>query len=470
MLGTIIRKEIVESISSMKFLVTFVVVTMLVMTGLIIGAKDYLEKKADADSQPLRNQEMLSAQDSWLTAGYIGMFESKRPYVLSIIDHGIDNSLGRSAAISMGLDARLDESRNLVSPILAVFGEVDLTFVVKIILSLFVILLTYDAISGEKERGTLKLTLSNEVSRNTFILGKIIGGYVVILISYVVPMLLGLVMMLGFYNDVMVDFDGNAWIRFGLINAFYFLYLALFFAVGLFVSSMTKKSSTSFIFLLMVWVLFVTIIPRVSLTVAERSLPYDSYATLQTKANREVAENRNTTLEKYQDQQVWMKAYQEDRLAMVFAEMFEKQTEMQQEITEKYNEQHRRQQIAQMNMAESLSRLLSPTSALTFAVQNLSGTGYERQQDYIDQLRKYQDGWRKFIINQYNKKMSAEEFQQMFSNETLDVKLSDVNFQYTEESLSTVVSRIMSDMLVLALMTLLFFVLAYVMFIRYDVR
>ena len=34
----------------------------------------------------------------------------------------------------------------------------DLGFIIKIILSLFAILFTYDAVCGEKELGTLKLT------------------------------------------------------------------------------------------------------------------------------------------------------------------------------------------------------------------------------------------------------------------------------------------------------------------------
>jgi hypothetical protein len=52
----------------------------------------------------------------------------------------------------------------------------DLMFIVKIVLSLFAILFTYDTIVGEKEKGTLKLALSNDVPRDRLILGKAIGG------------------------------------------------------------------------------------------------------------------------------------------------------------------------------------------------------------------------------------------------------------------------------------------------------
>ena len=43
--------------------------------------------------------------------------------------------------------------------------ELDRTFIISIIFSLYVILLGYDAISGEREQGTLRLILSNPIGR-----------------------------------------------------------------------------------------------------------------------------------------------------------------------------------------------------------------------------------------------------------------------------------------------------------------
>lgn len=467
MLRDIIRKEIMDNISTMKFVVTFAVVVVLVISGIAIGARDYLEKKADSLSQPQRNEKTLEGQTNWFSAGYVGIFDSKTPYVLSIFDHGIDNSLGRTSQISLALDANPDESRNLLSPILAVFGEVDLTFVVKIILSLFVILLTYDAISGEKERGTLKLTLSNEVSRSTYIIGKITGGFSVIAISFLLPLLLGLAFMMGFYPEVISDFNADAWIRLSVIILVYLLYLGLFFAVGLFVSSMCQKSSTSFIILLMIWVLFVTIIPRVSLTVAEKMKPYTSYATMQTMAGKEISADRREAMAAFQDRQKMMDAFQKKELGKYFSSIFEDITQRQQTIMKKYDDQYKRQQDSQISLAENLSRSISPTSALTFAVQNLSGTGYGRQKDYIKQLKEFQAGYRKMVLGRI---AAITEPQELGMTTTIDIKPQEVTFNYTEETATTVINRTLWDLGVLVIMTLMFFVASYVLFMRYDVR
>ncbi len=473
MLRDIVRKEIMDNISTLKFVVTFVVVIVLVFSGLTLGSKNYLEQRGDLVRQLQLNQRMMASQSNWLSAGYIGIFESKRPYVLSAIDNGIDNSLGRQAQVNIDMETRLDESRNLVSPILAVFGDVDLTFVVKIILSLFVILLTYDAISGEKERGTLKLNMANDVPRHRILIGKILGGFISIIIPFLLPLLIGLAFMMTFFPDVLADFNTETWYRLLIIVGVYLLYLAVFFALGLLVSSLCHRSATSFIVLLMIWVLVVTIIPRLSVTAAERLRPYVSYTTLQTQAFREISAQRRELMERFQDPQEWVRAMNEGRLAAYFAEIFSDQASLQQEIMDRYNRQYERQQSAQITLAETLSRSLSPTSAMSFAVQNLAGTGWARQEEYVRQLREFQDEFRDYVLGQVaqTEVRDFSTFQEdMFLNESLDVSMESINFEFREESLATVLDRSLWDIAVLVLLTIVFFTAAFVAFLRYDVR
>ena len=58
------------------------------------------------------------------------------------------------------------------------FGVLDLAFIVKVVLSLCVLLFTYDAICGEKEQGTLRLYASYPVSRSAQALAKLAGSTV----------------------------------------------------------------------------------------------------------------------------------------------------------------------------------------------------------------------------------------------------------------------------------------------------
>lgn len=134
-----------------------------------------------------------------------------------------------------------------------------------IVLSLLAILFTYDAIVGERERGTLKLSLSNRVPRDRLILGKTIGGFISLMVPLVIPFVIGLVMLLV-YPDL--SFTAGDWIRMGLIFLLFILYLSVFFTLGLLVSTLTGRSSSSLFILLFAWVTFIFVIPKVAVIVA----------------------------------------------------------------------------------------------------------------------------------------------------------------------------------------------------------
>ena len=146
-------------------------------------------------------------------------------------------------------------------------------FIVKIVLSLFAILFTYDAIVGEKEKGTLKLALSNDVPRDRLILGKAIGGYISLLLPLLIPLLLSLLVLLIMPD---ISLGGQDWARLLLIFLMFFLYLSVFFSLGLFVSARTSRSSTSFLVLLFVWVIIVMVIPKAAVITAAQVKPIPS--------------------------------------------------------------------------------------------------------------------------------------------------------------------------------------------------
>ena len=66
-------------------------------------------------------------------------------------------------------------SRYGEEPLLAIFRFLDLEFLFQVVLTLFVVVFAFDAVSGEKERGTLRLALAGAVPRLTLVLGKL-GG------------------------------------------------------------------------------------------------------------------------------------------------------------------------------------------------------------------------------------------------------------------------------------------------------
>ena len=118
--------------------------------------------------------------------------------------------------------------------------KVDWGFVIGYVLSLIAILFTFDSISGEREHGTLRLMLANSIPRHTVLMGKFLGALVSISVPFTLAVLMNL-LVISTSNDVQLGTD--AWSRLGIIFFIAMLYLCLFLALGLLVSSRVQRSA-----------------------------------------------------------------------------------------------------------------------------------------------------------------------------------------------------------------------------------
>ena len=71
--------------------------------------------------------------------------------------------------------ARLKWSPNETVVHRGAFAVLDLGLVARVVLSLFVVLLIYDTVCGEKEAGTLRLVSSFAVSRSEFLVSSAVA-------------------------------------------------------------------------------------------------------------------------------------------------------------------------------------------------------------------------------------------------------------------------------------------------------
>ena len=61
---------------------------------------------------------------------------------------------------------------------------IDWVFIITYLLSFIPLLFTFDALSGERERGTLRLCLANSISRPALLVGKFLGSFITVLIVF----------------------------------------------------------------------------------------------------------------------------------------------------------------------------------------------------------------------------------------------------------------------------------------------
>lgn len=468
MLKDIIRKEILETITSAKFVFTFLLCAILILLSVFTGVSTYRADQREYSAAVALNKKNLESQPSYQALAGLGTKINKPPRALGAIASGVDEAVGRVASVNIAYDPNLVDSKYESNPVFSVFGALDLTFIVKIVLSLFAILFTYDAIVGEKERGTLKLTLSNRVPRDRLILGKVIGGFISLLIPLIIPLVLSLLLLLVFPD---VSLSGDDWLRLLLMFIMFLLYLSVFFTLGLLVSARTNKSSTSFLVLLFIWVTFVTVIPKLAVMTAAQLNPIPSVHEITAKKDAFLQQIQGGAQKRVLD---WMKENQpkegEDQKA--FQDKFKKfLEEFQQESTAKIDENnaalerdYQAKKRSQQGLAINLSRV-SPASALTFSTMSLARTGIDEHERFLASVRTYKPIFTKWANSRMMQNINFQ------TGEQAKVVLDDMpQHQFTAEGLGQSLARTLPDFGLMIFLIIVFFAGAYVSFLKYDVR
>lgn len=400
----------------------------------------------------------------------LGIKVNRPPQVLSTIASGVSEAVGRVATVNYSYDPSLVDSKYGSSPVFSVFGALDLTFIIKIVLSLFAILFTYDAIVGEKERGTLGLILSNRVPRDRLIMGKVIGGYISLLIPLIIPLILSMLILLFYPN---ISMSGEDWIRVLIIFLIFFLYLSVFFTLGLFVSARTKKGSTSLLILLFIWVIFVAIIPKVAVISAAQLNPIPSVheitamkeALLQQAQEESLKRNRDWSREHNPRTDQDQKKYQED-FKKSLEENQQKTISQIDENNAALERDYQTRKRSQERLAINLSRI-SPASALMFSTMSLAWTGLDEHDRFLASIRAYKSIFARWINAQ---SMKNFKFTRAMSDHAT-VELADMpQPKFEPESLSKSLARILPDIGLMVVLIIIFFAGAYVSFLKYDVR
>ena len=292
-------KEFRDFLYNPKFLLTFAVSTVLILISIYNGYTVYESERRSAvlgEATALAEIEELENYGDLRRGGYR---VSRFPAKLSIFDMGISGVVGRKSTVRSAEVPRLRDSRYSLDPVMAVFGELDLTFIVSFILSIFALLFSYNAISGEREAGTLRMIMANATSRSSVIIGKLIGGYIPFAILFLLPFLIGLA---GLHLMTGINFTTGEWMRIVFLTLAILLYLLTFFSIGLAMSALTKNTFVSFLLCLFVWVLSTAIVPRFAVQAAAQvspSMSIDEFESRLRSYQRSRADRMNRVLTRY---------------------------------------------------------------------------------------------------------------------------------------------------------------------------
>jgi len=473
MFRLLVEKELREIIGTTKFAVTFGVCSVLILLAFYVGARNFQVSQAEYEAARAANIKQMEGLTEWTRIDH-RIFLPPQP--LATLVSGISNDIGRTTEMRTQGELRSENSRFNEDPIFAVFRFLDLEFIFSIVLSLFAILFAYDAINGEKERGTLRLSFANAVPRDKYILGKLVGAFLALAAPLLIPILVGCLMLpaLG------IPMNSGDWGRLAMVILSGYLYLGVFLTLSVFISALTEKSSTSFLLLLVVWIFAVLIIPRTAVLVAGRAVEVPSIDQVNYEKNRFMAQLWQEDREKMQsysednprsedgDMQAWMEGFRK-----FMDELGTAREEKRREFGGRLNEDRRNREIVQQRLALGIARL-SPTSVFSLASTDLAGTSLDLKQRYADAANLYQQTYAQFIRE---KTGQSGGFMITMRTGNEDEKPPEPidpyempAFEFQEPSSNILVNEALLDVGLLMLFNIVFFIGAFVAFLRYDVR
>ncbi len=264
------------------------------------------------------------------------------------------------------------------------FTTLDWAFIVGYVLSFVALLFTFDSISGELERGTLRLTLANPIPRHVVLVGKFLGAFISINIPFAVAVLMNLLLI---STADTVQLNAEAWGRLGILYGIIILYTCLFIALGLLISAAVRESGVSLVVLLLIWVSFVIFIPNTLASIGSRTAVPIAYMEFWTQRMQLADEARAAYRNKYGDSQTTPSVHVLGEYVTTEAEEYER-----------FNEAYLKQQIAQGKRARAITRI-SPTAIIQRLFESFAGTGFERHLQFIENVQRYAREYREFVVD-----------------------------------------------------------------------
>ncbi len=474
MIGTVIRKELMEHVLSLRFAVATLLTIGLVFICINILIGDYAQKKDHYDINQRSYLDEARNKDDIASLQWEGIIVEKPPEPMQVGYYGLAKSDDRTARVQTFCEPQLLDSLDK-NPVLPLFPTPDILYVVATVLSLMAFVFSYDAVSGERETGTLKLMMSYSLPRDTVILGKWLGGFLSLVVPFVIALLAGSIVILF---SPKISFGAIEWSAFAIAMCASLLFLSVMFSLGMFVSASCARSSTSIIVLMFVWVCLVLMVPNVSPYIANLVSP----VTPREVVEGNVREGVGNALARFQTEMrkvfhsmrgQWRRRGTSGEAAR--QELENKMDELGQQLREDINQvseqqsrMFRRELARQIAVTKAISRL-SPVSSYVYIVTDLAETGVHQQMRFAKTLRDYQFEFRTYLDEKTGGNLKGA--RRMFhGGRDRGFDISDMPlFDYSPEPLSTRWNRCLLDFVLLGVAAIFLFMLAYVKFLRADV-
>ena len=256
-LKNILHRDLQRQFYSFKFVVVVVFALLISIVCVYINILDFNDRQQNYQAEVIKSREQMK---SFRAYGDFKVPILVPPNPLAIFAKGVEDEAGNKVVIEpmeLPLPEKTSEASN---PFLAIFSYMDLTGIVTLIFSLLVLLITADAVSGDRESHVLKVIFANSVSRAEYLISKYIGALLIACIPLILIFLITALMCVLFLS---ARLDLAFW--WGVISIFgvCLLFLSVFVMLGLMVSVRSASGASSAMNGLFLWCILIIMYPAV---------------------------------------------------------------------------------------------------------------------------------------------------------------------------------------------------------------
>ncbi len=421
-------KELLEHLRSLRFAVSLVTIVGLFVLGATVWTVRVTEKRVGYGLAVEEYEESIRA------AKDVAALEASRlhlwlpPAGLTFASGGYSRSLPNVAVLQRA-SVRAFEQRADRNPMLF-RNAPDWIFIVGTLGTLMALLLTYDGVAGEKERGCLRQLLANRVPRDQVLMAKYLAG---------LAMAAAAILTGAGAAVTIIQLDGegrlgDGWITLAAVMIAALLCVSAFLWLGLWASSRTHNSALALLVSLVLWALLAVFLPQAGILAGDYLVDVPSYS-----------EARSASFKA---------GGGKDYLESV-------------RLMNRAQQHYRTLLLHQVEVARNTT-LSSPVVALSLVSEALTVTGvvrhrafveqaHDHRQEFVDFLQRggFEYPWLRFLGDHPSEPVAPEEVPR---------------FQFRPPSLRERLDAALVPLLVLVIANGVCFLGAYFSFRRYDVR
>lgn len=370
---------------------------------LVLKAK---EKQFEMARQEVRTAWLNQGPQNPHNAGHYGHYLFKPVYGVQTLDYGIGQFTG--SVLRLEAHAQNDpkfspaESRTESSR----FGEISFSWLLQILMPLFVILLCFNAVSADREQENLKLLAAQGISTKNFLAGKIMANFLVIAALAFVGLIIQWMVVTLMANTSKTPQDllhGTVW--FGV----YLLYFLILVTLSVLGSAWVASSKNSLLLQVSVWVLLIVIMPKLTANIGTQLYPMEQKTAFSKalKSDREKGiDGHNPADERgKQFEDSLLKKYKVDSLNKLPVNADGLLMQADEDYANIVYDKHFsriRTLIQQQNNISKYASVFNPFLAVRNLSMGLSQSDYQHQLKFVADAELY----RRYLINNLNTTMA----------------------------------------------------------------